>query len=443
MSAIPGGGIGFDVLLRTEQARRETADVVNRFKRAADEVKRIKADAPVGIDTKRVKREAEETKRILRGVQREAELLARTRGAGAGDPLRPRFGGLTPSGGGPLGAGAGGAGGGGIEGAASAAAIMRAGVLFTTAATEIALAARDMKAAAARGDLAGQLRAENARNAFAKSMPFGIGALGGNIRELITGEQAGIDQTEFEAEQVNQKAAFMARQNERLRSEEEAAQKAKALEVQKFHERVRAAAEEERIEGEHFDKMRTLQEQYEADVLESQGKLQEAQRARLISGLNETQRELERAAQTAENRGDAAKAARLRQEAGIRRGIGETQIGAFDREQQAKAAAGQQQEEEQRRRDFDEMSEWLRRQNERIIKEGREAEIRDLEGQLRQLEDEPRISGQGEASGSAALRTLTPRESEADKVNRTLKTDIKTLLEQIQANTKNPMALTS
>jgi hypothetical protein len=228
-----------------------------------------------------------------------------------------------------------------------------------SAGTELALARRDDRLAGERGDLAGQVRAETARNAFARSMPFGIGQLGGNIRELITGEQAGIDRTNFEAQQGNQKADFWQRINERnaaardsgkAAARAEAARKAgevtpelgqalalrgqisdlqekrkglsgeglagidkeiAALSQHELELRSTGAAKIEQLEREHNRAMLGMQDQYAAEVLTAQGKTEEASMASFVAGLKAQERALENAIEEAGIKGDHAAEKRL------------------------------------------------------------------------------------------------------------------------------------
>lgn len=356
MSAIPGGSVVFDVLLRADGVNRAAADAANRVKRLADEVKRTKVDATPAIDTKRLQRDAEQAKRIIRDINREADRLSAGKGGGGG-------GGLSPRGAGALGSRGPTGGGDGLAGAASAAAIVRAGVLFGTAATEIALAARDMKAAAARGDFAGELRAEEGKNRFARSMPFGIGDLGGNIRELITGEQGEIDRVNFEAGEGDRRAEFMARQNERKAAEKAAVRAVNrsmlgdsgmtgtelelndvrsqmkdmqggplldALKQREVQLSSKAAAEKEVIEREHQSEMMRIRDEAAAELLRQEGFTIDAERELLIAGHNKTLRDMENRALGMDASGDHAGANRLRAQAQFVQEAQKGQVGAFD-----------------------------------------------------------------------------------------------------------------
>ena len=365
MSAIPGGAVNFDILVRADAAQKVIADTQNRVKRMADEVRRTKVDATPAIDTKRLQRDAEAAKRIIKDVQREADTISRARrtagGMGGGLGGSATFGGGRTGGVGLLVAG----GDTTQVGNVGAAAVLRAGVLFGTAATEIAIAARDMKAAAARGDLAGEVRAEAAKNAFARSMPFGIGQLGGNIRELLTGEQAGIDATMFDAERGDRKAAEMARQDARI---DEQRQRVRAvqrqgladagmtgtqLELLDVRQRVKDspagpvrdellrretflaskhAAELEVIEREHASKMEAIRDKAAADLLRREGFTIDAERELLLSGQRETLRAMENQALSLDAQGNHAGASRLRQQAEWVRQAQAGEVESFDQD---------------------------------------------------------------------------------------------------------------
>jgi hypothetical protein len=404
MSAIPGGAVIFDILARADMKAAE--DAGNRIKQIVADARRTQVVVPATIDLKRLQRDADDAKRVIREVQREAEQFGGIKGAGGLGSVSTFTGG-----------GAGGRGGRGDSGgenasffgmdtgtsggtfgrAASAATILRAGVLFTTAATEIALAARDMKAAAARGDLAGQIRAESAKNAFAASMPFGIGRLGANIRELATGEQAGIDQTMFEAQQGNQKADFMARKNAEARAGEEAKKQAAKNAVEMQKQRSIDAAQKERDEGESNDRIATIRERAAAEALDAQGKHAEAERAKLIAGFEEREREMARAAGFADTT-DPTKAAQIRAELAAQHGANLGRLAGFDTEQAQK---------EQDRRDEQDFQFEQRKQRAREEEDRREQAVQEKVRRRTISELEDSIDQAGAALGFTGAGAVT------------------------------------
>ena len=82
MSAIPGGAIGFEIKGTATGPggfNKAVDDARARVVRLSKEVSRTKVVVPVSIDTKRVQADANETKRIIRDVNREADQLFKAR----------------------------------------------------------------------------------------------------------------------------------------------------------------------------------------------------------------------------------------------------------------------------------------------------------------------------------------------------------------------------
>lgn len=102
MSAIPSGAVFFDIKAQADGAKKVLAETQSGLRQVAAEAKRTKIEIPATIDTRQLQKDAEFSKEVIRGVQREADKLLKARqqafaaarknagggGGGDDDPMR-------------------------------------------------------------------------------------------------------------------------------------------------------------------------------------------------------------------------------------------------------------------------------------------------------------------------------------------------------------------
>jgi hypothetical protein len=368
MSAIPGGAVVFEFTANSTGVDRAARDAEQRIARMQVDVGSRKIDATPKIDKDRLQKDADDAKRILRDVQKEADRLFAQRQMGSGAGV-----GFTGSYGGGFGPGAApGAGGAAATGGdmstllrgVSAAAIAHGAAAAINAATTYS----NLQAASARGDLAAELAQQDRLSSSLRSVPLGAGALGGAIHDFAyRKDQQQIDDTLFEAQQQDQRSAFMARQNERMRAERdlqrsyeltrageagatpselaakrlrqqiedmpqgegEKAMRARATELEN-----RAMIERGQIEGRHRDQLQAIRDRAAAEQLRADGYTVAAERKILVDGAKQTEEELKQAILTAQSRGDTAAAERARQTLEAAQDANTQRIQNFDKQQE-------------------------------------------------------------------------------------------------------------